>query len=41
VPAWRMLFGACRIHCNKEMREYVAKQILELELENAVGYVLL
>jgi hypothetical protein len=38
---WRALLGACRIHGNVEMGERVAKQVLELEPENAVGYVLL
>jgi hypothetical protein len=37
------LFGrlCCRIHGNVEMAECVAKQVLELEPENAEGYVLL
>jgi len=35
------LLGACRVHGNVEMRESVAKQVIELESENAVGYVLL
>ncbi|CAM6044111.1 unnamed protein product [Sphagnum compactum] len=38
---WRALLGACRIHGNVEMGERVAKQVLELEPENAAGYVLL
>ncbi|CAK9213804.1 unnamed protein product [Sphagnum troendelagicum] len=41
VAAWRALLGACRIHGNVEMGERVAKQVLELEPENAAGYVLL
>jgi hypothetical protein len=41
VGAWRALLGACRIHGNVEMGERVAKQVLELEPENAAGYVLL
>jgi pentatricopeptide repeat protein len=32
---WRALLGACRIHGNVEMGERVAKQVLELEPENA------
>ncbi|CAM6062806.1 unnamed protein product [Sphagnum tenellum] len=34
------LLGACRIHGNVEMGERVAKQFIELESENAAGYVL-
>ncbi|KAH9532406.1 hypothetical protein CY35_19G091900 [Sphagnum magellanicum] len=41
LAAWMALVGACRIHGNIEMGECVAKQILELEPENAAGYVLL
>ncbi|CAK9202979.1 unnamed protein product [Sphagnum troendelagicum] len=41
VAAWRALLGACRIHGNVEMGERVAKKVLELEPENAAGYVLL
>jgi pentatricopeptide repeat protein len=41
VNAWKALLGACRIHGNVEMGERVAKQIVELEPENASGYVLL
>jgi hypothetical protein len=41
VTAWGALFSACRIHDNVEMGQRVAKQILELELENAFAYVLL
>jgi hypothetical protein len=41
LAAWMALLGACRIHGNIEMGECVAKQILELEHENAAGYVLL
>jgi hypothetical protein len=35
------LLGACRIHGNVEIAERVAKQILEMDPENAVSYVLL
>jgi pentatricopeptide repeat protein len=41
VSAWRALLSACRIHDNVEMAERVAKKILELEPDNAAGYVLL
>jgi pentatricopeptide repeat protein len=41
VAAWMALLGACRIHGNVEMGERAAKQVLELEPENAAGYVLL
>jgi hypothetical protein len=39
VAAWMALFCAYRIHGN--MAECITKQILEMELENIVGYVLL
>ncbi|CAM6061539.1 unnamed protein product [Sphagnum tenellum] len=39
--AWKALLGTCRIHGNVEMGERVAKQIVELEPDNASGYVLL
>jgi hypothetical protein len=35
------LLGACRIHGNVEMAECIAKQILEMEADNAAGYVVL
>jgi pentatricopeptide repeat protein len=38
---WTALLGACRIHANVEMGERIAKRVLELEPENALGYVLL
>jgi pentatricopeptide repeat protein len=41
VAVWMALLGACRIHGNVERAEHVAKQVLELEPENATGYVLL
>ncbi len=41
VALWMALLGACRVHGNVEMGECVAKEILELEPENAAGYVLL
>jgi hypothetical protein len=41
LATWMALLGACRIHGDIEMGEYVAKKSLELEPENAAGYVLL
>ncbi|CAK9225565.1 unnamed protein product [Sphagnum troendelagicum] len=41
VATWMTLLGACRIHGNVEMAERVAKRILDMEPENAAGYVLL
>jgi len=41
VAVWMALLGACRIHGDVEMAERVVKQVLELEPENAAGYVLL
>jgi pentatricopeptide repeat protein len=41
VAAWMALLSTCRIHGNVEMAERVAKQILEMEPDNAAGYVLL
>jgi pentatricopeptide repeat protein len=41
VAAWKALLGACRIHGNMEMAERVAERILEMEPQNAAGYVLL
>ncbi|CAM6042283.1 unnamed protein product [Sphagnum compactum] len=41
VAAWKALLGACRIHGNMEMAELVAERILEMEPQNAAGYVLL
>ncbi|CAK9278386.1 unnamed protein product [Sphagnum jensenii] len=35
------LIGTCRIHGNVEMAKRIAKRILEMELENAAGYVVL
>jgi hypothetical protein len=37
--AWKALLGTCRIHGNAEMTEGVAKQILEMEPDNATCYV--
>eukprot|EP01018_Ginkgo_biloba_P030303 Gb_38441 [translate_table: standard] len=41
VNAWGALFGACRIHCNIELGEYVLERILELNPNNAGSYILL
>jgi hypothetical protein len=41
VAPWMALLGACRIHGNVEMAERIAKRILEVELDNAAGYVVL
>jgi hypothetical protein len=41
ASVWTALFGACRIHGNMDMGEYVAKQVLEVDPENAGVYVLL
>jgi len=41
VAVWMALLGDCRIHGDVEMAEHVVKQVLELEPENAAGYVLL
>ncbi len=40
VTAWMALLSVCRIHGNVEMAERVAVRFLELEPENAPGYVL-
>jgi hypothetical protein len=41
ATVWTALLGTCRIHGNVEMGKHVTKQVLELEPENAAGYVLL
>jgi hypothetical protein len=41
ASVWTALLGACRIHGNMDMGEYVAKQVLEVDPENAGVYVLL
>jgi hypothetical protein len=35
------LLGDCRVHGNVEMGERIAKWVLELDTQSAVGYVLL
>jgi pentatricopeptide repeat protein len=37
---WGALLGVCRIHGNVKMGERAAQQVLELDPENAAGYVL-
>ncbi|CAK9214662.1 unnamed protein product [Sphagnum troendelagicum] len=41
AAVWMALLGACRVHSNVEMGEYIAKQLVELNPGNAAGYVLL
>jgi hypothetical protein len=41
VASRMALLGACRVHGNVEMREHFAKRVLQLEPENATGYVLI
>jgi hypothetical protein len=41
ASVWTALLGACRIHGNMDMGECVAKQVLEVDPENAGVYVLL
>ncbi|XP_043723316.1 pentatricopeptide repeat-containing protein At1g08070, chloroplastic-like [Telopea speciosissima] len=38
---WGSLLGACRVHGNVELGEFVAKHLFKLEPENPGGYVLL
>ncbi len=37
AAVWTAFLGICRIHGNMEMGKHVAKQVLELEPENAAG----
>jgi pentatricopeptide repeat protein len=41
AAVWRALLGTCRTHGDVEMGEHIAKRVIELEPENAAGYVLL
>jgi hypothetical protein len=41
ASVWGSLLGACRIHNNIELGEYVAERLFELDPENAAHYVLL
>ncbi|KAL2923747.1 hypothetical protein RDABS01_015238 [Bienertia sinuspersici] len=38
---WGSLLGACRVHSNIDVGEYVGRQLLEIEPENAGNYVIL
>ncbi|KAM7479521.1 hypothetical protein LguiA_027734 [Lonicera macranthoides] len=38
---WRTLLGACRVHKNMDLAEYAAKQIIDLEPDDAGAYILL
>eukprot|EP01018_Ginkgo_biloba_P034183 Gb_33070 [translate_table: standard] len=41
ASVWGALLGACRIHCNTDLGEYVAQRLFDLDPENAGRYVLL
>ncbi|KAI9196536.1 hypothetical protein LWI28_024773 [Acer negundo] len=41
APIWRPLLAACRCHNNLQMAEFIAKQILELDPNDATVYVTL
>lgn len=41
APIWRPLFGACRCHSDLKMAEFISKQILELDPDDAAVYVML
>jgi pentatricopeptide repeat protein len=41
ATVWGALLAACKIHCNIELGEQVARHLFELEPENAGNYVLL
>ncbi|XP_038983913.1 putative pentatricopeptide repeat-containing protein At3g13770, mitochondrial [Phoenix dactylifera] len=38
---WGSLLGACRVHANVSVGEFVAQRLLEIESENAGNYVIL
>eukprot|EP01018_Ginkgo_biloba_P013187 Gb_32448 [translate_table: standard] len=41
AAVWNCLLGACRIHTDIELGEYVAERLFELDPKNATPYVLL
>jgi hypothetical protein len=41
VVEWMTLLNACKGHDNVEVTKLIAKQVLELEPKNILGYVLL
>ncbi|XP_047339083.1 pentatricopeptide repeat-containing protein At2g03880, mitochondrial [Impatiens glandulifera] len=41
VVTWRTLLGACRVHNNTDIAIYAAKEILNLQPEDAGAYILL
>lgn len=41
VVTWRTLLGACRVHRNMDLAEYVAKKVLSLDPDDAGTYTLL
>jgi len=41
AAVWMALLGACRVHGDVEKAEQILKKVLELDPENAAGYVLL
>eukprot|EP01018_Ginkgo_biloba_P008707 Gb_07635 [translate_table: standard] len=41
VDVWGSLLGACRVHCNIDLAEFVAEHLFELRSDNAGYYVLL
>ncbi|KAL5576001.1 hypothetical protein UlMin_017700 [Ulmus minor] len=41
VAIWGAFLSACRIHCNSKLVEFAARNLLELEVEDSGGYVLL
>ncbi|CAK9173472.1 unnamed protein product [Ilex paraguariensis] len=41
VAIWGSLLGACRVHLNVDIGEFVGTQLLEIEPENAGNYVIL
>ncbi|CAD6336283.1 unnamed protein product [Miscanthus lutarioriparius] len=40
-PIWGSLLGACRVHTNVHVGEFVAQKLLDIEPENAGNYVIL